>query len=260
MGQQLAMPIGIAPTALQKLAHPIGEGATVRAAQEKNVIFILSMYSTTSIEEISEIAPSAIKWFQMCVYKNREVNRHLIQRAEKAGFKAIVLTADTPVVGLRYSEARNKFSLPSHLKFENLEGLRKLESENGLSLSDLEYVPNNLNASFTWEDLKWFQSITKLPIILKGILTAEDAVTAADKGVAAIIVSNHGARQLDSAPATIEALPRIVKAVGERIDVFVDGGFRTGVDVFKASGCRSRGLQAGVTMRQIHNDRPARPH
>ncbi|KAF5296280.1 hypothetical protein FQR65_LT10275 [Abscondita terminalis] len=235
MGEKLTMPLGIAPTAFQKLAHPEGESATVRASQDKGVIFVLSLFSTTSIEEIARVAPTAIKWFQLCAYKDYQINKQLIECAEKNGFKAIVLTVDSPVFGIRLLELRNHFSLPPHIKLANFENLYKLIPDKDVLGSDMdEYLSTLLNASLTWDDLKWFRSITKLPILLKGILTAEDAIKAADMGIVGVIVSNHGGRQLDGIPATIEALPEIVKAVGDRIDVFVDGGFREGADIFKA--------------------------
>ncbi|KAK4879617.1 hypothetical protein RN001_007763 [Aquatica leii] len=235
MGEKVAMPIGIAPTAMQKMAHPEGEAATAMAAQEKGVIYILSTIATTSIEEIATVAPNAIKWFQLYVYKDRGITKQLIQRAEKAGFKALVLTVDAPVFGLRLSDVRNKFTLPSHLKFANFEGTVNVEINEDVTGSGInKYVSNAFDTSLTWDDLKWLRSITKLPILLKGILTAEDAIKAADLGVVGIIVSNHGARQVDSVPASIEVLPEIVKAVGDRMEVFIDGGFREGIDVFKA--------------------------
>ncbi|KAF5296283.1 hypothetical protein FQR65_LT10279 [Abscondita terminalis] len=235
MGEKISMPIGVAPTAMQRMAHPDGECATAKAAQEKGTIYILSTISTSSIEEIAEAAPEGVKWFQLYVYKNREITKQLVQRAEIAGFKAIVLTVDAPVFGLRLSDVRNKFALPPHLKLANFEDIDKREFGKDFVGSGInEYVAKSFDATLTWDDLKWLQNLTKLPILLKGILTAEDAVKAADMGVAGVIVSNHGARQVDGVPASIEALPEIAKAVGHRIDVYVDGGFRDGVDVFKA--------------------------
>lgn len=235
LGEKISMPLGIAPAAMQRMAHPEGECANVRAAQGAGTIYILSTISTSSIEEVAEAAPNAIKWFQLYIYKDRNVTINLVGRAERAGFKAIVLTVDAPLFGDRRADIRNKFSLPHHLRLGNFQGklstkINNAESGSGLS----EYVMNLFDASLTWDDIKWLKSITKLPIILKGILTPEDAKLAIENGISAIIVSNHGARQVDSIPATIEALPEIVKAVNGKLEIYMDGGIRQGIDVFKA--------------------------
>ncbi|KAG7202562.1 hypothetical protein KM043_009758 [Ampulex compressa] len=198
-------------------------------------VFILSTISTCSIEEVAEAAPSCIKWFQLYIYSDRNVSLNLIRRAEQADFKALVLTIDAPIFGDRRADLRNKFTLPSHLRFANFkDDLSKniYDSKNGSGLN--EYVMALFDASLSWDDIKWLKSITKLPIILKGILTAEDALLAVEHGVSGIIVSNHGARQVDSIPATIEALPEIVKTVGNKLEVYMDGGIMQGIDVFKA--------------------------
>ncbi|KAG6800896.1 hydroxyacid oxidase 1 [Apis mellifera caucasica] len=207
----------------------------MKTAQGAGTIYILSTISTSSIEEVAEAAPNAIKWFQLYIYKDRNVTINLVGRAERAGFKAIVLTVDAPLFGDRRADIRNKFSLPHHLRLGNFQGklstkINNAESGSGLS----EYVMNLFDASLTWDDIKWLKSITKLPIILKGILTPEDAKLAIENGISAIIVSNHGARQVDSIPATIEALPEIVKAVNGKLEIYMDGGIRQGIDVFKA--------------------------
>ncbi|PBC28775.1 Hydroxyacid oxidase [Apis cerana cerana] len=204
-------------------------------AQEAGTIYILSTISTSSIEEVAEAAPNAIKWFQLYIYKDRNVTINLLGRAERAGFKAVVLTVDAPLFGDRRADIRNKFSLPNHLRLGNFQGklstkINNAESGSGLS----EYVMNLFDASLTWDDIKWLKSITKLPIILKGILTPQDAELAIENGISAIIVSNHGARQVDCIPATIEALPEIVKAVNGKLEIYMDGGIRQGIDVFKA--------------------------
>ncbi|CAG5097171.1 Similar to GLO5: Peroxisomal (S)-2-hydroxy-acid oxidase GLO5 (Arabidopsis thaliana) [Cotesia congregata] len=215
LGEEISMPLGIAPTAMQGMAHPDGECATA--------------------EEISKAAPNAIKWFQLYVFSNRQVTINLIRRVERAGYKAIVLTIDTPFFGVRRRDVKNKFSLPRHLKLANFDGhlsskINSADSGSGLN----EYAVDQFDRSLSWDDIDWLQSITNLPIILKGILRADDALAAVKKRVQGIIVSNHGARQLDTVPASIEALPEIVKAVGDKIDVYLDSGIRQGTDVFKA--------------------------
>ncbi|XP_011867160.1 PREDICTED: hydroxyacid oxidase 1 [Vollenhovia emeryi] len=235
LGHKVSMPLGVAPTAMQRMAHPDGECANARAAEAAGTIFILSTISTSSIEEVAEAAPKGIKWFQLYIYTDRNVTLNLIRRAERAGFKALVLTIDAPFFGDRRADLRNKFSLPSHLRFANFQGdlsKRINSAKAGSSLN--EYVTALFDASLSWDDVKWLKRTTKLPIILKGILTAEDARLAVENEIDGIIVSNHGARQIDSVPATIEVLPEISKAVGGKVEIYMDGGVTQGIDVFKA--------------------------
>ncbi|CAL7949813.1 unnamed protein product [Xylocopa violacea] len=235
LGEKITMPLGVAPAAMQRMAHPEGECANARAAQAAGTIYILSTISTSSIEEVAEAAPKAIKWFQLYIYNDRNVTRNLVSRAERAGFKALVLTVDAPLFGDRRADIRNKFSLPTHLRLGNFEGEMSVKINTAKSGSGLsEYVMNLFDASLSWDDIKWLKSITKLPIVLKGILTPQDAELAIQHGAAAIIVSNHGARQVDTLPATIEALAEIADAVNGRIEIYMDGGVRQGIDVFKA--------------------------
>ncbi|EDW61733.1 uncharacterized protein [Drosophila virilis] len=235
LGQQLNWPLGIAPTAMQKLAHPDGELGTARAAGQAGSIFILSTLSTCSIEEVAVAAPETCKWFQLYIYKDRSLTEQLVRRAELAQFKALVLTVDLPINGDRRADARNQFSLPPHLRLANfqdelMQGFVSKLGGSGLN----EYVASQFDPSISWQDIKWLQQLTQLPIVLKGILTAEDAQLARNFGCAGIIVSNHGGRQLDTAPATIEALPEIVAAVGKDLLVMLDGGIMQGTDIFKA--------------------------
>ncbi|GJQ67426.1 hypothetical protein Trydic_g8287 [Trypoxylus dichotomus] len=235
LGYKISMPIGVSPTAMQRMAHPEGECANARAAEASGTIFILSTIATSSIEEIAEAAPNCLKWFQLYIYVDREVTKNLVRRAEKAGFKALALTIDTPFFGLRLADVRNKFSLPPHLRFANFAGEKSTKINIKVEGSGLNnYVEKLFDASLTWDDVKWLQSITSLPIILKGILTKEDAQIAASMGVAGILVSNHGARQVDGVPASIEALPEIVAAVGDKLEIYLDGGITDGTDVLKA--------------------------
>ncbi|XP_012528234.1 hydroxyacid oxidase 1 [Monomorium pharaonis] len=235
LGHKISMPLGVAPTAMQRMAHPDGECANAKAAQAAGTIFILSTIATSSIEEVAEAAPKAIKWFQLYIYTDRNVTLNLIRRAERADFKALVLTIDAPFFGDRRADLRNNFALPNHLRFANFQGdlsKRVNTAKTGSGLN--EYVTALFDPSLSWDDVKWLRSITTLPIILKGILTVEDARLAVETGVDGIIVSNHGARQIDSVPASIEVLPEISKAVGDKIEVYMDGGVTQGIDVLKA--------------------------
>ncbi|KAG8196050.1 hypothetical protein JTE90_007798 [Oedothorax gibbosus] len=236
-GKRIPFPVGIAPTAMQRMAHPDGEIATAKGAAEEGVIMILSTLSTTSIEDVAKAAPVATRWLQLYIYKDRKTTSNLVQRAERAGFSAIVLTVDTPIFGNRLADARNKFAPPPHLRLANFDAtdaksVVSSQSETGSNLSI--YINSMFDPSLTWKDIKWLKQITSLPIIVKGVLTAEDAVLAVENGVSGILVSNHGARQLDGVPAAIEALPEVVRAVANRCEVYMDGGVRTGTDILKA--------------------------
>ncbi|KAG1652501.1 Hydroxyacid oxidase 1 [Nymphon striatum] len=244
LGDKIKFPICVSPTAMQRMAHPDGEVATAKAAESVGTAMILSTIATSSIEEIAEGAPSLLKWFQLYIYRDRKITQQLVIRAEKAGYKAIVLTVDTPMFGLRLADARNKFKLPSHLRMKNFDqigikstGVQKAKNESGLN----EYAASLFDPSITWKDILWLRQITHLPIIVK----AEDALLSLEHGASAIMVSNHGARQLDGVPATIDVLPEIVKAVNGRCEVYLDGGIRTGTDVLKALALGARAVFMG---------------
>ncbi|CAI0545004.1 unnamed protein product [Linum tenue] len=243
MGFKISMPIMIAPTAMLKMAHPDGEYATARAASAAGTIMTLSSLATSSIEEVASTGPG-IRFFQLYVYKDRNVAAQLVRRAERAGFKAIVLTVDTPRLGRREADIKNRFALPPSLTLKNFEGLDlgkmtvDKTSDSGLA----SYFVGQVDPTLSWKDVKWLQTITLLPILVKGVLTAEDAKLAVQNGVAGIIVSNHGARQLDYVPATITALEEVVKAAEGRVPVFLDGGVRRGTDVFKALAMGASGV------------------
>ncbi|KOC59761.1 Hydroxyacid oxidase 1 [Habropoda laboriosa] len=249
LGEKISMPLAVAPAAMQRMAHPDGECGNARAAQEAGTIYTLSTISTSSIEEVAEAAPKGIKWFQLYIYNDRNVTLNLVKRAERAGFKALVLTVDAPLFGDRRSDIRNKFSLPNHLRLGNFQGELSSKINNANSGSGLsEYVTNLFDASLSWEDIKWLKSITNMPLVLKGILTPQDALLAIENKAEAIIVSNHGARQVDGIPATIEALSEIVKAVNGRLEVYMDGGVRQGIDVLKALALGAKMVFVGRPM------------
>ncbi|KAM7524890.1 hypothetical protein LguiA_014792 [Lonicera macranthoides] len=246
LGFNISMPIMIAPMGMQKMADPQGENATARAASAAGTIMGLSTMATSSIEEVTSTGPG-IRFFQLYVFKDRNIVVQLVKRAEKAGYKAIALTVDAPRIGRREVDIKNRFTLPSHLRLKNFEGLdlAKLDKSQTDNSGLASYFAGQIDLSLNWKDVKWLQTITQLPILLKGIITAEDAKLAVQAGAAGIIVSNHGARQLDYVPATIMALEEVVKAVQGRVPVFLDGGVRRGTDVFKALALGASGVFIG---------------
>ena len=245
LGQRVSMPILVAPTAFHGLVHPEGEVATARGAAAAGTLMVVSAVATKDLEEVAK-AGAAPRWFQLYVWKDRDVTAQLVKRAVKAGYGAICLTVDTPVLGRREKDERNAFTLPPGLSIANvrLAGLAGLPaSERGSAFA--KYVAELLDPAVTWRDIAWLRSLTSLPIVLKGILTAEDATLAVEHGVAGIIVSNHGGRQLDSTVGTLEALPDIVAAVQGRVEVFMDGGVRRGTDVLKALALGAKAVLIG---------------
>jgi 4-hydroxymandelate oxidase len=238
------MPICVAPTAFHKLACEEGEIATARAAKKMGTLFILSSFSNTAMEKVfSAAAPP--KWFQLYVYKDREITKALVQRAEAAGVEAIVLTVDAPGLGTRERDMRNKFRLPDGLAVENLTPLGKgtMPMVEGSGLA--AYVHENFKSDLGFDDLDSLCGCTKLPVVVKGVCRGDDARRAAEHGAKAVVVSNHGGRQLDTAPATCEMLPQVVEAVGDRCEVYVDGGIRRGSDVLKAIALGARAVLVG---------------
>jgi isopentenyl diphosphate isomerase/L-lactate dehydrogenase-like FMN-dependent dehydrogenase len=245
LGEPVSLPVLIAPAAGHKLCCPDGEIATAKASQAAGTIMVLSTLSTVRMEEVAEVG-NAPKWFQLYVYQDREVTRQLVQRAEAAGYKALCLTVDVPVIGNRERDLRNVFSFPKEYPFANFIGMGLENMPVGVTGSPLgAYVTSKWDSSVSWRDFDWFRSITKLPIVLKGILTAEDARLAVEHGASGIIVSNHGGRQLDGAMSGISALPEVVEAVEGRIEVLVDGGVRRGTDVLKALALGARAVLVG---------------
>lgn len=247
LGIPVPAPILIAPTAYHCLAHPEGELATARAAAEAETLFVLSTLATTSIEDVAA-AGAGPKWFQLYVHKDREFTRSLVERAERAGYRALLLTVDTPILGRRLRDERNGFALPEGMVMANLvsaaaRGPAGQDITNSSALAG--YVASRHDAALTWKDVAWLRSITKLPVLLKGIVRGDDAVRAVDCGVAGIVVSNHGARQLDRAPATIDALPAVVDAVAGRCEVLMDGGVRWGADILTALALGARAVLVG---------------
>jgi 4-hydroxymandelate oxidase len=233
LGERLSMPILIAPTAFHQLAVEEGEVATARAAEGAGTMMTLSTLSTRSIEDVAQAAGGRI-WFQLYVYRDREATRDLVARAEAAGAKALVLTVDAQLWGVRERDVRNRFQLPPALRMVNLadSGKSQLPEVAGSGLG--AYVNTLFDPSLSWSDLEWLCSLTRLPVVIKGVVRGDDSVTAVSHGAAGVIVSNHGGRQLDTAPAPITVLREVVEAVDGRGVVLVDGGIRRGTDVAKA--------------------------
>lgn len=226
---QINLPVMIAPTALHMLAHTEGECATARAAGRAGTIMVASTTSTRTLEEIAAAGQetNARLWFQLYVHTYKQAEQ-LVQRAIAAGYRAIVLTIDAPRLGTRERDLRNQFRIPD----KNIANIP--EEERGDTF-----------VSLTWESLTWLRSLTTLPILVKGVMTAEDAILATAAGVDGIIVSNHGGRQLDGVPATIEVLAEVVEVVSGQCDVYLDGGIRRGTDVLKALALGAKAVFIG---------------
>jgi 4-hydroxymandelate oxidase len=231
LGINLPFPVMLAPTSLHKLAHPDGELATAKGAGDAGTAMVLSTMSSTSLEDVAKVATSPL-WFQLYVQKDKGFTKELVERAVAAGYKALVVTVDTPTDGARNRQERAKFHLPPGVEMSNLKGL-KLDSGEKAG-TERHVFDSILPHQLTWKDIEWLQSLSKLPVVAKGVLNANDAEIAAKQGLGAVQVSNHGARQLDTTPATIDALPRIADKVGVRIPLILDGGVRRGTDVLKA--------------------------
>lgn len=245
LGHPVAMPILVAPTAFHRLAHEDGELASVRGAGDAGTIFILSTLSNTAVEQVVAAAAGPV-WFQLYVYKDRGATEALVRRVEAAGCRALVLTVDAPLLGRRERDVKNQFALPAGLGIENMHAsgyaeLPRAQAESGLAA----YFADLLDPSLTWRAVEWLRSVTRLPVLVKGIVRADDARRAIEAGAAGVVVSNHGGRQLDASPATIDVLPRVVDAVAGRGEVLLDGGIRRGADVIKAIALGARAVLVG---------------
>jgi 4-hydroxymandelate oxidase len=246
LGTEVATPILVAPTAYHRLAHPLGECATARAAAACGSLYCASTLATTLLEDVAEAAPGAPQWFQLYVHKDRAFTASLIERAKNAGYRAIAVTVDTPVLGRRCADVRNAFALPEGLVMSNLVPILPPDLGEGAGSELARFVASRHDARFTWPDLDWIAKLAApLPVVVKGIARADDALRALDRGAKAIWVSNHGGRQLDYAPATIDALPEVVRAVGDRAEVYVDGGIRSGTQALIALGLGARAVFVG---------------
>jgi 4-hydroxymandelate oxidase len=246
LGTPVAMPILVAPTAYHALAHPDGERATTRAAAAAGTIYCASTLATTSLEDVALAAPSAPRWFQLYVHKDRGFTQGLIDRARAAGYSAIAITADTPVLGRRCADVRNGFALPEGMLMANLIEVLPPDLRAGAGSELARFVASRHDAAFTWSDLEGIaRAADPLPVIVKGVVRGDDATRALDHGAKAVWVSNHGGRQLDLAPATIDALTEVVAEVGARAEVYVDGGIRSGTHALVALGLGARAVFVG---------------
>lgn len=255
LGRTLPIPLVLAPTGFTRLADPQGELAVARAAARAGLPYTLSTLSTRSIEEVAAVSTGP-KWFQVYVWRDRGLVKEMIARAADAGYEALVLTVDTAVLGRRERDVRHGLSLPPKLgirtlldgvvhpawtlafaraepiRFANVVGQHVGDGSSAVALAD--YISSQFDPSLSWDDLGWMRSVWKGPILLKGIQTVADARLAADAGIDAVVLSNHGGRQLDGAPATLDLVVPVADAVGDRIEIICDGGVRRGSDVVKA--------------------------
>lgn len=230
LGRAWAHPIFVAPVAYQKLAHPDGEIATARAADAIEAGMILSTVSSHTLEDVAA-AGSTCRWFQIYFQQDRELTFSLAERAEQAGYEAIVVTVDAPVLGARNREVRAGFHIPAGIDAANWRGLQNASYPPVGQAADIQGL---MSHAVTWDDIKRLKERCNLPVIIKGVLSPEDAQLAIDMGLAGIVVSNHGGRTLDTLPSTIGALPQIAQRVAGKIPVLLDGGIRRGTDVLKA--------------------------
>lgn len=249
LGREHAFPIILAPTAYHKLACPEGELATARAAASTGTQMVLSTMSTTAVEDVAPAAKEPL-WFQLYVQRDRGFTRDLVQRAESAGCKALCLTVDSAVTGARNREERAEFALPKGVELPHLRGMKVNGVDVGTSGTGHRAMSGSIysamsDPSLSWRDIEWLLSFVKIPLLLKGVLNPDDADHAVKSGAGGIIVSNHGARNLDTVPATIDALPLIAEKVHGRVPVIVDGGVRRGTDVLKAIALGANAVQIG---------------
>ena len=266
MGQSVPFPIALSPTGFTRIAHPQGELAVARVAGALGLPYTLSTLGTRSIEDVAAVATGPL-WYQLYVWRDRGLSRELVQRAKAAGYKAIMLTVDTAVFGRRERDVRRGFTLPPKIGLDTfIDGIRhprwtwdfvrnepitfsavagRADVDGSRAVSLADYVTAQFDPTLSWKDLEWIREESGLPLMIKGIQCTEDARIAADMGVDAIALSNHGGRQFDGSPAPIALLPDVMDQVGDRIEVLIDGGARRGADVVKACALGARGVMFG---------------
>ncbi|MBA2253642.1 MAG: alpha-hydroxy-acid oxidizing protein [Chloroflexi bacterium] len=236
LGTRVAMPVALAPTAFESFVHPEAELAPARAAAAAGVLFTLSTFSSASLEEVAAVGQGP-RWFQLYVHRDRAISRGIVERAAAAGYEAIVLTVDLPLPGYRIRDLRSRLRHPDRL------GNMAVTPVPGMAFQDV--FAGFTEPALTWSDLAWIRGLTALPLVVKGIMTGEDAALAVDHGAAAIVVSNHGGRQLDRVFATIDVLEEVVNAVAGRVEVYLDGGVRRATDVLTALALGARAVFIG---------------
>lgn len=243
LGRRVALPVGLAPTGWQRFVHDDGELASARAAARCGAGLCLSTASNFSLEDVAaahEEAGGGLRWFQLYVNRDRGLVENLLGRSKEAGYEAVVVTADLPVLGYRESQFRHEMTPSENVAPANFDAYARDRSR-----SPLEYLEGFTDPSLTWDDLPWIAEVSGLPVVVKGVMTAEDARAAVEYGAAGIVVSNHGGRQLDRTSATIGVLEEVVTAVEGRAEVYLDGGVRRGVDVLTALALGARAVFVG---------------
>jgi isopentenyl diphosphate isomerase/L-lactate dehydrogenase-like FMN-dependent dehydrogenase len=241
LGREVSMPVLVAPVALQRLAHPDGEEGMARAAAAAGTVMCLSTLATSSPSECAEAAPGAPRWLQLYVLRDRGVTRALLDEAVEAGFEAVALTVDAPVAGRRERDFRTGFRVPAELRVPSVDAA----SGGSAGAVTVQEAFALVDPTFTWDGLAELIDDCPLPVLVKGLLTAEDARLAALAGAAGVVVSNHGGRQLDGVAATVDALPEVVEEVGDDLEVLMDGGVRRGTDVVTALALGARAVLVG---------------
>jgi 4-hydroxymandelate oxidase len=242
LGEQVHAPFFVAPTAYQGLVHPDAEAGTARAARDAGLLAVFSTLSTCSLESIAAAAPEGLRWFQLYLQPEFDQSQRLVERAEKAGYRAIMLTVDMPVLANRDRQIRGRVAVDAPPPVGN--GAEILAPSRAPVVQGNHYVLRR-ETSATWEIVDRLRGITRLPIVVKGILSREDARLAADHGARAIVVSNHGGRQLDGAPAALDVLPEMVEEVGSKVEVYFDSGIRRGSDILMALALGAKAVGVG---------------
>lgn len=246
LGVPVSMPVLVAPTAMQKLAHAEGECATARAVRSAGTLMVTSTTATTRLSEVIGASPGPM-WFQVYLYQDRGKSRALIEEAVRAGYTGVMLTVDAPLLGRRERDIRLGFTLPRHLTIANAAeaGMDVVPEANQESSGLMLHFRSLHDAALVPKDIAWVREVSGLPVIVKGIVRGDDAKRAVEHGADAIVVSNHGGRQLDTAIPSITALPDVVQSVDDRAEVYVDGGVRRGTDVIKAISLGARAVLIG---------------
>ena len=259
-GKKVDLPILFSPTGYTRFMHHVGEPAVAAVAQENNMIYSLSTMGTTSPSELAQQVPDVRRWFQLYVMQNREDSMSVIKQAKDSGFEALILTVDTPVSGIRVRDIKNGLTIPPRNRLStvfaiatkpvwwlNLFTTKKLEfaAFRGWNKSLVELAAAIFDPSTKFEDVKWLQSVWSGPIIVKGVQNLEDAKELAKMGIAGIILSNHGGRQLEKGPVPLELLPLVVKEVGANVDIYIDGGVMSGQDAYAAVAMGAKAVFVG---------------